>query len=77
MPRGLRVFSVYALLQRDPVRDIFTRLFLDMVAALDMQIPTLMMGDFNGTISPDRDYHAGEALSVLCSLDYWVLVARF
>ena len=57
---GLRIFSVYAPLQRDPGRDVFTAAFLEMVACLDMQIPTLLLGDFNGTISPDRDFSTGE-----------------
>ena len=33
---------------------------MDMVAILDMQTPTLLMGDFNGTVSPERDYSVGE-----------------
>ena len=57
---GLRVFSVYAPLRRDPTRDEFTRLFLELVAMLDMQIPTLLLGDFNGSVSPSRDYSSGE-----------------
>ena len=60
LPRGLRIFSVYGPLQRDPAHVPFTEAFLDMVALLDMQVPTLFMGDFNGTVAPDRDYPSGE-----------------
>ena len=60
LPLGVRLFSVYAPLQRDGARDEFTRLFLEMVAVLDMQIPTLVLGDFNGTVSPCRDYSSGD-----------------
>ena len=33
---------------------------MDMVAILDMQIPALFMGDFNGMVAPYRDYPSGE-----------------
>ena len=33
---------------------------MDVMAILDMQIPALFMGDFNGTVAPDRDYPSGE-----------------
>ena len=60
LPRGLRIFSVYGPLQRDPAHVPFTEAFLDTMALLDMQVPTLFMGDFNGTVAPDRDYPSGE-----------------
>ena len=56
LPRGVRLFSIYAPLQRDTIRDEFNSAFPDMVFGLDMQVPTLIMGDFNGTIAPQRDY---------------------
>ena len=31
------------------------------MSILDMQIPTLLCGDFNGTINPSRDYTSGDA----------------
>ena len=60
LPQGLRVFSIYAPLQRDATREAFNLAFIDLVASLDMQLPTLFMGDFNGTIAPERDYSSGE-----------------
>ena len=59
LPLGLRVFSVYAPLPRDPGREIFNSTFLEFVAGLDMQIPTLLLGDFNGTTTPERDHSCG------------------
>ena len=61
LPRGLRLFSVYAPLRQDPSQDAFVATFLDFVSGLDMQIPTLFLGDFNGTVCPDRDYSSGLA----------------
>ena len=59
LPLGLRIFSVYAPLPRDPGREAFNGTFLEFVAALDMQVPTLLLGDFNGTVAPDRDHRSG------------------
>jgi len=59
LPLGLRVFSVYAPLHGNPILEMFRMAFLEMVSSLDLQIPTLLMGDFNGTISPERDYSSG------------------
>ena len=30
------------------------------LATLEMQLPTLLLGDFNGTITPVRDYSKGD-----------------
>jgi len=47
LPLGLRVFSVYAALRKDPTHDAFVSAFLDFVSAfLDMQLPSLFLGDF-------------------------------
>ena len=59
LPLGLRVFSVYAPLQRDSARPAFNAAFIEFVAQLDMQIPTLLLGDFNGSVAPERDFTAG------------------
>ena len=61
LPLGLRVFSVYSALRKDPTHDAFVSAFLDFVASLDMQLPSLFLGDFNGTVDPARDYSAGAA----------------
>ena len=59
LPLGLRVFSVYAPLRENPARDAFDTAFGEMVAGLDLQAPTLLLGDFNGSVSPQRDYASG------------------
>ena len=60
LPLGLRIFTVYAPLPRDEEKEIFTAAFLEMVSGLDMQVPTLFLGDFNGTVNPAEDYASGE-----------------
>ena len=60
LPLGVRLFTVYAPLERDPVLEAFVPEFISMVASLDLQIPTLFMGDFNGSIDPDQDFNAGD-----------------
>ena len=50
---------MYAPLPRDPGREAFNGTFLEFVAALDMQVPTLLLGDFNGTVAPDWDHRSG------------------
>ena len=54
LPLGLRVFSVYAPLSRDAGRVAFNATFLEFVAGLDMPFPTLLLGDFNGTVTPQQ-----------------------
>ena len=51
---------MYVPLGRDPCRDIFVSTFLEMLSALDMQVPNLLLGDFNGGMFPDRDFSDGK-----------------
>ena len=66
-PSGFRLFfpSVRPL-QRDPCREVFTTTFMEMVATLDMQVPTIIMDDFNGSVCPTRDYSKGDG--IVCSM---------
>ena len=59
LPLGLRLFTVYAPLRRDPCHAAFTAAFLDLLFELDLSVPTLFMGDFNGSVLPARDYSRG------------------
>ena len=59
LPLGLRAYTVYAPLPRDPSREAFNAVFRDFVATLDMQTPCLLLGDFNGTVDPARDHSSG------------------
>ena len=59
------LFSIYAPQWRDGQqveRAQFTQSLLEVTCQLVMQIPTLLLGDFNGSALPMRDYHspAGE-----------------
>ena len=59
LPLGALLVSVYAPQQShatEAERVQFAAAFLDFVHALDMQVPTLLLGDFNGTVFPARDY---------------------
>ena len=59
LPQGLLLLSVYAPLQvRDQqvARAQFTAMVLEVSHTLDMQIPTLLMGDFNGSMDPPSDF---------------------
>ena len=60
------MFSVHAPLQDDAQRSGFNSEFLEMIATIDMQVPTIFLGDFNGTVSPGRDYNSGAG--VVCPL---------
>ena len=65
LPRGLRLFSVYAPLKRDAeLKAAFAGELWSLVCDLDLQVPTLLMGDFNGSVDPTRDYSAGEQRTV-------------
>ena len=58
IPRGLLLLSVYAPLQERQHavdRSKFTDALLAVTHTLDMQVPTLLMGDFNGALIPARD----------------------
>ena len=58
LPRGLHLFSVYAPLQDDAQRTVFNS---ELVPSLDMQVPMIFLGDFNGSVFPERDYSSGVA----------------
>ena len=61
LPHGMRIFTVYAPLRRYPaLREAFDRDFLDLIFSLDLAVPTLVLGDFNGSVEPERDTSAGE-----------------
>ena len=59
LPHGLLLFSAYAPLQiraQSVVRDQFVNLMLEVVHSLDMQTPTILFGDFNGSVDPPADF---------------------
>ena len=57
LPQGLLLLSVYAPLQeQEEARACFDDALLEVVHSLDMQVPTLILGDFNGSVCPARDY---------------------
>ena len=59
LPRGLLLLSVYAPLQvraQQVLRGQFAAMLLEVTHTLDMQIPTMLMGDFNGSADPIRDF---------------------
>ena len=56
--------SVYAPLQttqQEVERRKFTEALLEVTHTLDLQIPTLLLGDFNGSIWPGRDFHGASS----------------
>lgn len=56
LPLGLLVLSLYAPLHnQEAERACFDNAMLDLVHALDMQVPTILLGDFNGSANPARD----------------------
>ena len=61
LPRGLLLLSVYAPLPGHAERSVFDAEFSTLVHALDMQVPTLLLGDFNGALCPADEYlsHSG------------------
>ena len=59
LPRGVLFLSVYVPLQdraHQIVRAQFVAALLTVCHGLDMQVPTLLMGDFNGSAEPPRDF---------------------
>ena len=83
LPRGLRIVNVYAPVvwsasecgEGDIEKTWFQELFIEAVSCLDLGIPTLFMGDWNGTVHPERDY-AAERLPMkanCCPLLTWLL----
>ena len=60
LPRGLLLVSLYAPLSTQPVdREQFVLAMLEFTHTLDMQVPTLLLGDFNGVLCPARDTASG------------------
>ena len=70
LPRGLLLVSLYAPLRTQPLdRDRFVLAMLELTHSLDMQVPTLLLGDFNGALLPARDTSAGSHHSLpVCPL---------
>ena len=58
LPHGVLLLSVYAPLPATVERAPFDQAMLELVYTLDMQIPTLLLGDFNGSVNPARDYRS-------------------
>ena len=57
LPDGLLVFTVYAPVPEATAKKAaFVVYMLELVRSLDMQVPTLLLGDFNGSVIPERDY---------------------
>lgn len=60
LPHGLQLVSLYAPLSTQPTeRARFVLALLELTHSLDMQIPTLLLGDFNGSLCPARDVASG------------------
>ena len=60
LPRGLLMLNIYAPLQtrqHEAARRKFAEALLEVSHALDLQVPTLLVGDFNGSASPGRDFN--------------------
>ena len=61
LPRGLLLLSIYAPLREHgqaTLRARFDLAFLELLYCLDMQVPTLLLGDFNGSACPSRDFNS-------------------
>ena len=61
LPRGLLLLSVYAPLQtrqQKVERAKFEAALLEVTHGLNLQVPTLLLGDFNGSTLPGRDFHS-------------------
>ena len=82
LPRGLLLLSVYAPLQtrsHGAQRDRFVELLLELSHHLDMQVPTLLMGDFNGSVDPPATSTVllgPSGLSALFCRNCWARVLR-
>ena len=62
LPSGLLLLSIYAPLSTQVTeRTRFDSAFLELTHTLDMQIPTFLLGDFNGSICPSRDFRASSS----------------
>jgi endonuclease/exonuclease/phosphatase family metal-dependent hydrolase len=62
----LRVVSVYAPLKMGEEKEQFAEIMAEMLSEWDMQEPTLLVGDFNGSVNPQEDYGAGVVVCVRC-----------
>ena len=61
LPRGLLLVSIYAPLEsqrRGADRQQWNATMLEHLHSLDMQVPTLLLGDFDGSMMPARDYNS-------------------
>ena len=59
LPHGLLIVSIYAPLQEHgqaTLRERFVNAFQEFSHVLDMQVPTLLVGDFNGSLNPACDF---------------------
>ena len=53
LPKGLLLLSIYApLREQEGARACFDQALLEVVHTLDMQVPTIILGDFNGSVCP-------------------------
>ena len=72
LPLGLVLMTVYAPLQTRTTavqREQFVALMLELSHQLDMQTPTLLLGDFNGSADPPKDFSsASGARRTVCPL---------
>lgn len=61
LPNGILLLSVYVPLQVkrcEVERARFVEAMIQVTTALDMQVPTLLLGDFNGSLYPSRDFRS-------------------
>ena len=57
LPHGILLLSIYApLREQGDVRACFDEALMEVMHALHMRLPTLLMGDFNGSVCPSRDF---------------------
>ena len=59
LPKGLLLLTLYAPLQtrqQQVERSKFVAALIEVTHGLDLQVPTLLMGDYNGSAFPNRDF---------------------
>ena len=69
LPIGLLLLSVYAPLMaggHQVERERYCLALLQLTHELDMQTPTLLLGDFNGSVQPHRDFLSTSSHSRPC-----------
>ena len=71
MPQGLLLASFYAPQAKSEEAPRFRAAVIEVLTALDAAVPTLLLGDWNGTTTPSRDYLSGSGPS--CPLLGWIL----